>query len=40
MGELVRLWIDRRAQPILLSIEPDHRLVQRSVIRAGIGGGL
>jgi len=31
--QFVRLWIDRRVQPIRFIIELDHRLINRNVIR-------
>jgi len=40
MEESVRLWIDRSVQPILLSIDSDHRLIQGDLIRACIPGWL
>ncbi len=40
MEESVCLRIDCRVQPILLTIDPDHCLVQRNVIRTRIAGGL
>ena len=40
MEEFIRLWINCGVQPVLLTIDPDHRLIQRNMIRACIAGGL
>jgi len=40
MEESVRLWIDSGVQPELLTVDSDHRLVERDVIRARITSGL
>ncbi|GAA0307665.1 hypothetical protein GCM10009066_21650 [Halarchaeum salinum] len=40
MQKFVRFWIDGSVQPELLTVDPDHCLVERDVIRARIAGGL
>jgi len=40
MQEFIRVWIDGSVQPKLLSVDSDHRLVERNVIRIRIVGWL
>ena len=40
MQEFTCVWIDSRMQSNPLSIDSDHRLVKRNVIRIGIVGWL
>ncbi|GGN24483.1 hypothetical protein GCM10009021_27870 [Halarchaeum nitratireducens] len=40
MEEFVRFGIDGGVQPELLTIDSDHRLVERDVIRTRVAGGL
>ena len=40
MEQFVCLGIDSRVQPILLIIEPDHRFINRNVIRVLVRFGL